>query len=259
MRRYNRITVFCDYGLDDAIATLHILKNGDVFERIDIVPVGGNVSADVAYRNAHTLLAAANADKNKVRIVDTRGIPQAAADIPDVHGADGMGDLLAPKASNVRVVGFDGYKNEVQKTPDLNNDCVLSLGPCTVPVLLGYYPNTVVAMGGTSNEPPNYNGHEFNEGMDTDAFRTFVKLATAVATLDSCHDVSFGFENLAFDDELADALLKKYISMCKSRNAFITVYDYVAALYVTNPELFVIRRVTRKDGVTYNEIKLKNS
>ena len=59
---YNRIIMFCDYGLDDAIATLHILRHVDMFGKIDVVPIGG---VQTAYRNAHSLLAAAGAAKTK--------------------------------------------------------------------------------------------------------------------------------------------------------------------------------------------------
>ena len=255
--KYGRIIMFCDYGLDDAIATLHILRNAGMFGRIDIVPVGGNVPVDIAYPNAHTLLAAADADINKVRIVDTRGIAQAAADIPDVHGKDGIGDVLSLAPSNAPVIAFDEYKNELAKNGDPSVDCLLSLGPCTVPVLLGYMPETIVVMGGTTLEPPNQGDYEFNECMDIAAFETLAARATAVATLDSCHDKKFDFDNMRFDDALADKLLKKYVAMCKRRNAFVTVYDYVAALFVTDPALFAVHKTMRADGVEYNEIKLK--
>lgn len=253
---YNRLIMFCDYGLDDAVATLHILRNADMFEHIDVVPIGGNMPVDIAYRNAHTLLAAAGADRKKVRIVDTRGAVQPAENIPDIHGGDGMGDVLAPAVSDVEVISFDELKAELEKSRDEENDCVLSLGPCTLPVLLGYFPDMTVAMGGTTTESPNYGEYEFNEGLDTAAFKTFAENAVAVATLDSCHDNNFEFEALVFDDELADKLMAKYIALCKSREAPIAVYDYVAALYVTNPELFELHRVYRGDGVGYNEIKL---
>ena len=252
---YNRVIVFCDYGLDDAVATLHILRNTDMFEHIDIVPIGGNMPVDIAYRNAHTLLAAAGADTKKVRIVDTRGISQPAENIPDIHGDDGMGGILAPRKSAAEVISFDEFKAELSRLHDLENDCVLSLGPCTVPVLLGYYPDMTVAMGGTTSEPPNYGDYEFNEGLDRAAFKTFAENAVAVATLDSCHDKAFGFETLKFGDELTDRLMEKYLTLCESRNAPVAVYDYVAALYVTNPELFELHRVYRSDGVGYNEIK----
>ncbi len=255
--KYGRIIVFCDYGLDDAIATLHILDNADMFERIDIVPIGGNVTVDTAFRNAHTLLAAARADKNKVRIIDTREIGQAAADIPDIHGADGMGDMLEHATSGTVVVPFSAFKTEIAETAEPSRDCVLSLGPCTVPIKLGYTPFCTVLMGGATNESPNYGDREFNEAMDADAFKKYAYTATAVATLDTCHDKKFDFEHKRFGNALADGLLERYVDMCKRRNAFVTVYDYVAALAVTDPELFDAVRVRRSDGVEYNELIYK--
>ena len=256
--KYNRLIMFCDYGLDDAIATLHILKNAQMFNRIDIVPIGGNVSVQTAYRNAHTLLHYAGDYKDKVRIIDTRDIPQSAADIPDVHGKDGIGDVLAPAQSGATVVGFDAFKHELESTADPAHDCVLSVGPCTVPNMLGYVPFCTVLMGGTVDEPPNYGDYEFNEGCDVPAFKALAYKATAVATLDSCHDNGFGFEKLTMHDKLADSLLDKYRSMCKDRGAVVAVYDYVAALAVTNPELFDVTRVRRPDGVELNQLRIKN-
>lgn len=256
--QYNRLIMFCDYGLDDAIATLHILKNADMFAKIDIVPIGGNVSVDTAYRNAHTLLSHAHADKHKVRIIDTRNIAQYAADIPDIHGNDGIGDLLSPQESDLQVVDFEAFKSELKSTADVTRDCVLSLGPCTVPNMLGYVPFCTVLMGGTVNEPPNYGDYEFNEGCDTAAFKAYAYAATAVATLDTCHDKGFGFESFTMHDPLADGLIEKYVHMCNSRNAIVTVYDYVAALAVTNPDKFDVVRIKRPDGVEFNQLRIKN-
>lgn len=256
--KYNRIIMFCDYGLDDAIATLHILKNAEMFSHIDIVPIGGNVSVETAYRNAHTLLCNAAADKNKVRIVDTRKIAQCAADIPDIHGVDGIGDILTPVGSDIPVIDFEAFKVELNKKADPAHDCVLSVGPCTVPDMLGYVPFCTVLMGGTVNEPPNYGDYEFNEGCDTAAFKKLAYKATAVATLDTCHDKGFGFDTFAMNDPLADSLINKYRAMCIGRGAIVSIYDYVAALAVTNPERFDVTRIKRPDGVELNELRIKN-
>ena len=256
--QYNRLIMFCDYGLDDAIATLHILKNAHMFNYIDIVPIGGNVDARTAYRNAHTLLKHAKADKSKVRIVDTRTIKQYAADIPDVHGSDGIGDVLAPAPSDIPVIDYGAFADELKIKADPARDCVLSLGPCTVPNMIGYVPFCTVLMGGTVNEQPNYGEYEFNEACDVQAFKAFAYKATAVATLDTCHDKGFGFESFTMNDPLADRLIAKYVHMCNSRNAIVTVYDYVAALAVTNPEKFEATRIKRPDGVEFNQLRIIN-
>ncbi|MCH5161755.1 MAG: nucleoside hydrolase [Clostridiales bacterium] len=256
--KYNRIIMFCDYGLDDAIATLHILKNADMFGSIDVVPIGGNVSVDTAFRNAHTLMHYAHADKKRVRIVDTRMIAQCAADIPDIHGKDGIGDILTPEKSDITVIDFDEFRAELKERADPAHDCVLSVGPCTVPNMLGYVPFCTVLMGGTVNEPPNYGDYEFNEGCDVAAFNALAYKATAVATLDSCHDKRFGFDTFSMDDSLADSLINKYRDMCKERGAIVSVYDYVAALAVTHPDRFDVTRIKRNDGVELNQLRIKN-
>lgn len=254
--KYDRLIMFCDYGLDDAVATLHILQNADMFAAIDIVPIGGNVTAETAYGNAHTLLYHAKADKAKVRIVDTRGIAQSAADIPEIHGKDGIGDILPAKPSDIPVVPFDAFKEQVKKTRT-SRDCVLSLGPCTIPVRLGYVPFCTVLMGGTVSEPPNYGKYEFNEGMDASAFARLSYRSAAVATLDSCHDKKMRYDDICPGNALAATLVDKYMSMCKERNAPETVYDYVAALAVTHPERFDVVRVKRDDGVEFNMLQAR--
>ena len=254
---YDRLIMFCDYGLDDAIATLHILDRSDMFAHIDIVPIGGNVTAETAYRNAHALLYHAKADKTKVRIVDTRGIMQCSANIPDIHGTDGIGDVLPAASSDVPVIDFDAFKAETKSTRNEKNDCLLSLGPCTLPVLLGYTPRNVVIMGGTVHEPPNFGDYEFNEGMDVGAFGTLARSASAVATLDSCHDKKMRYDDICPGSSLAAKLTEKYISMCKARHAPETVYDYVAAKAVTSPEFFVTERVSRVDGVCFDMLRVK--
>lgn len=255
--KYNRVIIFSDYGVDDAAALLHILCNADMFEAIDVVPIGGNVDVDTAFRNAHTVLAAAGRDLKKVRIVDTRAIKQPFADIPEIHGSDGIGDFLQPKACAAPVVMFDDFKRELNNTAVPERDCVLSLGPCTVPVLLGYTPFCTVLMGGTTADEPNYGDYEFNEALDPDAFGKYAYTATAVATLDTCHDKRFAFETMKTGDELTDKFISRCVELCKARNVEkISVYDYVAALAVTCPERFEAVRVRRADGVEYNELKL---
>lgn len=255
--KYNRLIMFCDYGLDDAIATLHILDRADMFAFIDIVPIGGNVSVETAYRNAHTLLSAAEFEPAKVRIVDTRGIAQCAADIPDVHGSDGIGDVLPARQSAASVVGFEDFRRELDEVKQPSRDCVLSLGPCTLPVELAYVPFCTLLMGGTVNEPPNCGDYEFNEAMDVPAFAKLAAAATAVATLDTCHNKAFGFETFRSGNALCDRLIDKYIGLCKARNAPVSIYDYVAARAVTDPELFDVQRIRRPDGVEFNLLFLK--
>lgn len=253
---YNRIIIFGDYGVDDAAATLHILRHAD-YDMLDVVPIGGNIDVSSTYRNAHTLLGMANADAARVRIVDTRGIAQSSADIPDVHGTDGLGDIFSPRESGLVVVDFAEFAIELKATAKPERDCVLSLGPCTVPVMLGYIPFCTVLMGGANKESPNFGDYEFNEALDPPAFKKFAFSATAVATLDTCHDPRFGFDGLCTGDELTDRFIARCRELAESRGVDVfAVYDYVAALAVTDPQRFETERIRRRDGVEFNELRL---
>lgn len=258
--RYNRIIVYCDYGLDDAIATLHILKSSSMFDAIDIVPIGGNVSVETAYRNAHSLLAAADeiglVDKAKLRVIDTRDLPQPKADIPEVHGSDGIGDILVHRTSDIPVIPIGEFIAELEAIQKPDRDCVLSLGPCTVPLLVGYAPFCTILMGGATDEPPNYGRYEFNEALDPEAFRKFALYGAAVATLDTCHNGIFDFPSFG-TDELSKKLIARCIELDEKRGALPVVYDLVAALAVTHPQDFDAVRVRRNDGVEYSEL-IKN-
>lgn len=255
--KYNRAIIFSDYGVDDAAALLHVLAHAELFDAIDVVPIGGNVDVDTAYRNAHTVLAATAFGIDKVRIVDTRAVKQPSADIPEIHGSDGIGDFLTLEKCVAPVVGFDEYKRELERTATPERDCVLSLGPCTVPLMLGYTPFCTVLMGGATSDEPNYGDYEFNEALDPDAFKKYAFTATAVATLDTCHDKRFAFETLETGDALTDKFISRCVELCRARNVEkISVYDYVAALAVTTPERFEAVRVRRADGVEYNELRL---
>lgn len=264
---YHRITMYCDYGADDAVATLHILRNSK-FACMDIVPIGGNVSAEVAFNNAQKLLNAVNADASRVRIIDTRGITQPYANIPDVHGGDGMGDLLQPCTSKLTVVDIADYINELKAMstleasdapPKSGGDVIISLGPCLIPLFVnkasGYNAPTVL-MGGTVSEPPNYGGYEFNEALDVNGFKALAHSAAAVATLDTCHNPKFGFDDYKTGDSICDGIIASYRGLSRARgDKVFAVYDLCAALYVTNPELFELNRVSRVDGVEFNQLE----
>ena len=254
---YNRIIIFCDYGLDDAVATLHILSHADMFDAIDVVPIGGNVPVGTAYRNAQSLLAAAEEEglpcSSKLRIVDTRAVKQPRADIPDVHGVDGIGDILTHRNSDLPVVPIGEYIKQLAKKKDSPHDCVLSLGPCTLPRLIGYVPFCTVLMGGATNEPPNYGDYEFNEALDPESFAVFAKRAAAVATLDTCHSDKLDF-NIDHGGKLINKLAERCLTLCKNRNCKPVIYDLVAALAVTHPERFDAAHVKRADSVEYDEL-----
>ena len=67
----DKIIIFSDYGLDDAAALADIILHRDAFEKIDIVPIGGNVPTEVSLRNCLTLLGEYPYANDKITVVDT--------------------------------------------------------------------------------------------------------------------------------------------------------------------------------------------
>lgn len=251
--------VLCDYGLDDACATVYLLDNAEEGDRFDILPIGGNSEVNVAYRNAQTLIAEyvrRGGSADNVRIVDTCDVTQPWAMLPSIHGKDGMGDLFAPAVSSVPVIDFADWLNE-------NTDplYVVSLGPCTVTdiIMKKVRVENLLIMGGCVAEVPNFHGYEFNHYLDIPAFNACTKYPHAVATLDSCRTPKFNLAGKHFTDgSLLSKLLDRSIELAMARhpdNCY--VYDYIAVHYAVNPDLFMIEKVVDGEGNLLSELKVK--
>ena len=238
-----KLVIFADYGLDDACATVYVLKNRSEFDEVDIVPIGGNVEAERAYKNACKLLNAAALDGiplDGVRLVDTADIEQPFCRLPSVHGDDGMGDLFADCAPCVSVLDFDEWVRSL--------DCeykILSLGPCTVvcktlELAPRRYAGDMIIMGGCVSEEPNYKGYEFNDGLDHAAFVRALGYPHKAATLDTCRADTFNYINKRFDGgDLLSKLMSRSVSLASKRhNDRCYIYDYIAALALLHPEAF---------------------
>ena len=146
--------LMCDYGLDDAAATAFVLDKRSDGDRVDVMPIGGNSEKNVAYRNGQTLLANYEGSLDGVRIIDTRAEEQPYANLPSIHGEDGMGDLFAPGTSSVPVVPFSEWLEEKDEI------VLVSLGPCTLTerILKERKVAFLLVMGGCVNAEPNFNG-----------------------------------------------------------------------------------------------------
>ncbi len=241
-----KLVVFADYGLDDACATVYVLENRERYEGIYIVPVGGNVEAARALTNAKKLLAAAKVDGislDGVCIADTAACAQPFCRLPSVHGNDGMGDLFADCESPVSVVPYENLADML--------DCeyeVLSLGPCTmverVLATAKKQPaGNIVIMGGCRAEEPNYNGYEFNEALDLEAFIKSLSRPHICATLDTCRVPEFNYISARRTGEkLLDKLINRSIELAAARhNDRCYIYDYIAALALLHGERFGVR------------------
>ena len=250
----DRLVVFADYGLDDACATAYLLSHRGEYRFIDIVPVGGNVDAFTALKNACKLLAVAKTyctGLDGVRLVDTSGVAQPSCNLPSVHGVDGMGDLFADAPAPVCTVLYEEWLRALS-----GNYRILSLGPCTMVkrTLIGAPAQPcapVVIMGGCNDEEPNFNGYEFNDGLDPDSFSWVLDRPHLAVTLDTCRVAQFNFINRGKGgDGLLDILLNKSVELAAARHADrCYVYDYIAALALLYPQRFEARNVKYRGGV----------
>ena len=259
MKNRKNVAIMCDYGLDDAIATLYLLKYASLFDKIDIVTIGGNFPQKQSLINAKRILTYAEADVSNVRLIDTAMAPQSEDSSPEIHGLDGIGDVL-PDAydEKVPVVPYDAWLEELDESYT-----VVSLGPCTVTADIlrkkGELP--LIIMAGNIAEPPNYNNeYEFNHGMDTESFSYCVKYPHKIATLDTCH---IDLCNLNLIERPTEGLLgkmvAKYRELSLGRDETVcSVYDMVAVVYLVHPDRFSFYEACDPQGNLLNVLKYES-
>lgn len=234
-----KIALLCDYGMDDAVATLYLLKYADRFEQIDILPVGGNFPLSEVTANAKRILTHTENLPDNVRLVDTSAIEQPCERLTDIHGEDGIGCFL-PAEENYKgeIIAFDKWLDGV------NEDyTIVSLGPCTVTleILKNKKVGPLILMCGNIAEPPNYNGYEFNHGIDPEAFSECVKYPHCSVTLDTCHNRYCDFFLIENKEEgRLWSAIERAKELSRERNeAFCSIYDLAAVVYLLEPERFI--------------------
>lgn len=250
------IALLCDYGLDDAAATMYLLRHADQFEKIDILPIAGNFPLVMSMGNARRLLHYGGEAVPNVRLVDTSSIPQPTEFLPDIHGEDGMGDLLPiDMTCNVAVLNYDEWIDSVD-----DSYTIVSLGPCTVTLEIMKRTNgapSLIMMGGNLTQPPNYKGYEFNHGMNPDAYSKCAAYPHVVATLDSCHHPLLDFScRSAASEDLLGQFINKYVALCRERKETGSyVYDLTATYYLVHPEKFTVETAQDNCGNTLSVLK----
>lgn len=240
----DNLIIFADYGLDDAAATTSIFKEHNRFSKIYIVPIGGNVPVDISYRNCFTLLSLYPELWHKITVVDTLSIPQAGEYLAEIHGNDGMGDIITPADIPVEIEKTDF--NDWLETLD-GGETVLSLGPMTlVKPLMERHSHKLIIMGGCVNTPPNFKGYEFNHCLDTEAFSYCVGFPHAAITLDTCRVPVLDMRKYDIKgDSLHEQIIRADQKLSITRNEEgCFVWDDVAACYLLYPERFELREQT---------------
>lgn len=248
----NHIIIFADYGLDDAAATVSILERAERFDRIDIVPIGGNVPVEVAFRNAFTLLSFYPSVWNKVRVIDTTYLPQPSEYLKDIHGGDGMGDVFDPAPANVERISFEPWLATLT-----GEETVLSLGPATlVKPVMERHRHPLIMMAGCIDTPPNFKGFEFNHCLDKEAFSYCAPQAEAVITLDTCRVPALDVSAVTPDRTLHGRIMQAAQKLATAwDNAGCHMWDDVAACCLLFPHRFTAPLQTDPHGNTYHHAK----
>lgn len=245
-----RLVVLCDYGLDDAIATVNIFNHRQQFGFIDIVAIGGNFSAETSFQNATKLISNIAPDDDRVRVINTANVEQNSKALYFVHGNDGMGDLLDKCDGKVNWMYFDEYVSRLKP-----GYILLSLGPATLAkrLILAARPLKLVMMGGCCDGTPNFEGDEFNHGMDKEGFAFCCREPHACVMLDTaCNALDIQQADIPCDS-LYHRLMARYRDLCtQNGEKGCYVWDDVAVWYLLRPDLFDIVEKTDKYGNQIN-------
>ncbi len=243
-----KLIIFADYGLDDAAATATIFNHHQCFEKIFIVPIGGNVPPEVSMRNCNTILMHYPEAWEKVTIVDATHISQPSEYLADIHGKDGMGDVFEPflEQASVERIKYEEWLESL-----CGDEVVLSLGPMTlVSPLMKKAPFELIIMGGCVDEEPNFKGYEFNHSLDREAFSFCTKFPHAAITLDTCRVEKLDVRKLEVcGDDVHSRVLRadQELSITRGEDGCY-VWDDVAACFLLFPERFKLVEKTDKDG-----------
>jgi purine nucleosidase len=151
----------CDYGVDDALATLYLASQPDV-EILAVGTVHGNTPADVAGRNAIAVLEVAGLNEVPVAVGARRPLAQPAAFSAMVHGEDGLGGQ-SPATVSRQPVALSAAEQLLATVRAHPGTCtILATGPLTNLALalllepeLPQLVAKVVLMGGTVYYPGN--------------------------------------------------------------------------------------------------------
>ncbi|MDR0425968.1 MAG: nucleoside hydrolase [Clostridiales bacterium] len=246
--------ILSDYGLDDACAAVYLLDNRPKGQAIDIIAVAGNSDAAASYQNAKKLLGSYAGGLSGVRLVDSAALAQPFANLPSIHGADGMGDLLPPCEPKVPTLA---YADWLAEKPD--GFLLVSLGPATVTldILNKCGAQELLIMGGHIDAAPNFNGYEFNHYLDIPAFNAVLRYPHRCATLDTCRHPRFNDAGKKRGGAaLLDRLIDRAIDLAVARhpdNCYI--YDYIAVHDLICPGLFAVEERIDLEGNTVHQLK----
>lgn len=165
-----------DTGIDDSLA-IALAVDSPLIDLVAVTTVAGNTTIDHATRNSLDVLALLNADDVPVYRGASRPLCRPPMTAPHVHGANGLGGAVLPRASRTEelVKGPARIVRLAQERPQ--ELTVIAVGPLTnLAIALNVEPElpqlikSVVIMGGAYKVPGNMSkAAEFNFFADPEA------------------------------------------------------------------------------------------
>lgn len=241
-----KLVLFCDYGLDDAAATVDALKHAekDGYSCVELVAIGGNVPPSVSLSNAKKLVSNLDFELPKLTIVSTEEEEQPFEYLKLIHGEDGMGSLFE-ETREIPSIPFSKWKEESEEFD------LLSLGPMTlVPFALEKKPRKFVFMGGNIKEVPNFSGYEFNHALNRAAFSECVKYPHVAVTMDTCRNPLLDLQPNEIEGEgMMERIVRRIRerSFCSGEKGSY-VWDDIAVKYLRHPDWFSLSEQIDRDG-----------
>ena len=253
-----KVILVADPGIDSAFAAALALADPDL-EVLALVATAGNVSADVATRNAQIV----------IEQLDPARWPRIGAALsvdydrhwPELHGADGLGGQDFPCAQLHHPTAGDKIIVDVIRQHP-NEISLLVMGPATVvarafdrdpetPRLL----RRIVVVGGTRHEPGDVTPcAEFHFWCDPEAARQVLHCGAPVTLLplDVTHKLVFSpndIRHLGSLETRTAAFLRKVVPMLLAPTAGLYgiegayVADALAVAFLTRPAAFTLKGV----------------
>ena len=251
------VIVDTDPGVDDAIAILMLLAAGSC-DVVGFTTTAGNIPQGRATRNTLALLEYAERTDIPVCKGASRPVKGRFAYARHVHSAEGLTRTLPLPTTEATGTGaVDFMARELQRRP--GEITILALGPLTnLARLARKYPRALdavgqlVVMGGAVDTPGNATRYsEFNFYSDPTAARMIVESGTPLTLIDlaACRQVFITRDQAANMrshnrlGNLAAELLTGWFDRDERRDRFV-LYDPLALLAVTNPEVFELTQTT---------------
>ncbi len=246
------LVIDTDIGIDDAFALRYAMLTQPL---VGITTVNGNVTADMATKNAKLFAAHYKLDATIAKGASRGLIAPVSAPITDVHGDDGLGGCYTNPFDATTADNAVNYLINLVKTHP-HQVTIAAIGPLTnIALCLNLCPEfadlvkELIIMGGAFG----YHGHtgnmsnfaEFNIWKDPEAADLVMQSAipTVIVPLDVTYEVLISAaEVAATQDKFLIDVSKFYLDFTLREEGFhgMAVHDALTIGYLNHPECFTV-------------------